>query len=226
MALPLYLAMTGSEILENGLIPKEFGILSRIDGLEKLPTWCPAGGMLVITDEAPLGEGDAKKLERAISDGQFESVLLDFQRPGQPDTQAFARTVAGWKGCPVCVSECYAAELDCPVLLSPVPSDVPVEEYLRPWQGREVWLEAALDGMVITVTGQGAQSKRVLRGEPGEREHFDELLCCHYSMKIGDSVVFTLRRTEEDLRNLLNQAEKLGVTRAVGLYQELGKFMR
>jgi len=105
--------------------------------------------------------------------------------------------------------------------LSPVPPDVPVEEYLRPWQGREVWLEAALDGMVITVTGQGAQSKRVLRSEPGEREHFDELLCCHYSMKIEDSVVFTLRRTEEDLRNLLNQAEKLGVTRAVGLYQEL-----
>ena len=226
MAFKLYLAMTGAEILENGQIPQEFGILSSIDGVEKLPSWCPAGGMLILTDETLVSENDVKKLERPLSDGQFESVLLDFQRPGDPDAQAFSRAVTELAACPVCVSECYASELDCPVLLPPVPSDVPVEEYLRPWNGREIWLEAALDGVVITVTAEGAQAKTLLRGEPGEGEHFDEQLCCHYRMEVGENAVFTLRRTEEDLRRLLQIAEKSGVSRAVGLHQELGKFMR
>lgn len=225
MALPLYLAMTGSEILENWKNSSPFGIMTRLDRIEEIPSWCPAGGMLILTDEIPMHPENidlVRELRRTVERRQFESVLLDFQRPGNPDAQAFARAVMADISCPVCVSECYAGEMDCAVLLPPVPPDVPVGEYLRPWLGREIWLEAALDGMVIAVTTEGAQAKRLLRGVPGEGEHGDESLCCHYRVETGDSAVFSLRRTEEDLRRLLQKAEKLGVSRAVGLYQELG----
>lgn len=227
MALPLYLAMTRSEILENGRIPPAFGWFSKADGIVgELPAWYPEGGMLILTDELPVRADDipgaVKSLTRMAQAHRFDSLLLDFQRSGDPDAQAFVKEMAEAVSCPVCVSECYAHETDCAVLLPPVPPDVPVEEYLRPWQGREVWLEAALDGMVITVTAEGSEAKTLLRGVPGKGEHGDESLCCHYRVETGEHAVFTLRRTEDDLRLLLKQAEKLGVTRAVGLYQELG----
>ena len=38
----------------------------------------------------------------------------------------------------------------------------------------------------------------------------------------GDIAEFTLFRTREDTVDLLEEAEKLGVKLAVGLYQELG----
>lgn len=226
MALKLYLAMTGSEILENGGVPSGLGVFSGICEIEKLPAWFPEGGMLILTDELPICSEDipgaVESLRRMAEQYSFESVLLDFQRPGDPDAQAFAQAVDRGLSCPVCVSQCYAHETDCAVLLPPVPPDVPVEEYLRPWQGREIWLEAALDGMVIKVAESGAKSETLLRGKPGEKEHWDERLCCHYRIETGEHAVFTLRRTEDDLRRLLKKAEKLGVTRAVGLYQELG----
>lgn len=228
MALPLYLAMTGAEILENIQFPSGFGWMSGAASIAALPSWCPEGGMLILTDEQPFSLEDVpeivKALTQAVQVGRFENVLLDFQRPGSPDTQALVRAAANSVSCPIGVSECYARETDCAVLLPPVPPDIPAEEYLRPWQDREVWLEAALDGLVINVTENGAKYETLLRGQPGKGEYRDESLCCHYRVEIGDSAVFTLRRTEEDLRILLNQAEKLGVTRAVGLYQELRDF--
>ena len=52
--------------------------------------------------------------------------------------------------------------------------------------------------------------------------HRDEKLHCHYQIHTdADSARFTLFRTPEDLDELLIEGEALGVTRAVGLYQEL-----
>ena len=50
----------------------------------------------------------------------------------------------------------------------------------------------------------------------------DSALHCHYHIKtFDDHIDFTLWRTREDLTNLLREAETLGVTLAVGLWQEL-----
>lgn len=52
--------------------------------------------------------------------------------------------------------------------------------------------------------------------------HRDEKLHCHYQIHTdADSARFTLFHTPEDLDALLTEGEALGVTRAVGLYQEL-----
>jgi len=55
-----------------------------------------------------------------------------------------------------------------------------------------------------------------------EPRHTDPALCCRYHIRVGEnSAIFTLWRDWECLEMLLEQAEKLGVTRAVGLYQQL-----
>jgi hypothetical protein len=51
----------------------------------------------------------------------------------------------------------------------------------------------------------------------------DNHLHCHYQIqKDENSVRFTLFRTRGDLKDLLEKAEKSGVSRAIGLYQEFG----
>ena len=48
-----------------------------------------------------------------------------------------------------------------------------------------------------------------------------ETLCCHYCIRrAADSVAFTLWRTPEDNKALLQKAEGLGVVGGVGLFQE------
>ena len=50
----------------------------------------------------------------------------------------------------------------------------------------------------------------------------DPALYCHYrTQTYDDHIDFTLWRTREDLTGLLREAERLGVTLAVGLWQEL-----
>lgn len=120
---------------------------------------------------------------------------------------------------PVCVSECYARDLECPVFLPPLPLTVPLSDYIRPWKDREIWLDAALSCEQITVTDQGSSVKAT---EFTQCPFSDQELHCHYRIvKKDDSVVFTLQRTKDDLNDLLAEADNLGITAAVGLYQEL-----
>ena len=112
--------------------------------------------------------------------------------------------------------------LTCPVFLPPVPPDVNLADYLAPWQGREIWLELALDGEAITLTPSGAITAPLPPAAQLLGGHRDEKLHCHYQIHTdADSARFTLFRTPEDLDELLIEGEALGVTRAVGLYQEL-----
>ena len=115
----------------------------------------------------------------------------------------------------------YAAE-NAAVFLPPAPTDVAVGEYLRKWAGREIWLEAALEGQNITLTPEGAVYA------PNRRRDFDHIhiepsLHCHYSIEdTPEGITFHTWRTPEDLNSLLAEAERHGVVRSVGLFQELG----
>ena len=52
----------------------------------------------------------------------------------------------------------------------------------------------------------------------------DNTLHCHYATEVTENaLLFRLYRTEADLNALLAEAETLGVTCSVGLYQELGR---
>lgn len=232
MAINCILAMTAAEIRVNSSLPSKIGWLSChfspcTTGLSNLPDRLPQGSVLILDDLIPFRGHDpdriASQLREVVSAQKCGCVLLDLQRKGDVSVAALARTVSAALPCPVGVSDLYAQALDCPVFLPPVPADIPIEEYLQPWRGREIWLDAALDGMTLTLTAQGASSAPLPRYETPEPTHRDEQLHCHYSVALtGDSARFTLCRTPDDLKALLAEAATLGVTHALGLWQELG----
>lgn len=230
MALPLYLAMTATEIRENALLPPQLAYMACHfspygTGLSNRPRSLPPGSMLILNDRTPIHGHDhgliREQLEEIIERMRCSRLLLDFQYPGCEETAALAAVLVQSLPCPVGVSEGYAEELSCPVFLPPAPLDVPLQEYLHPFQGREIWLEAALDSMLITLTPKGASYSPLPYGAFRDG-HKEEKLHCRYHINITDDRAdFTLFRTPEDLQSLLSEAESLGVTQAVGLWQEL-----
>ena len=76
--------------------------------------------------------------------------------------------------------------------------------------------------MDITVTEQGCVQSFTDTKQEDATEFICAELYCHYRMEIYDGGVnFHLSRQKEDLSSLLSEAESLGVTTAVGLYQQL-----
>ena len=225
-----FLAMTAAEIRANPDFSSPLGWMACHfspygTGLSNLPDALPEGSLLILNDRTPwLGhdpEHIAAQLEACLAALSCRGLLLDFQRPGVPEVAKLSDLLFRRLGFPVGVSEPYAAELDCPVFLPPVPPHRTVEDYLAPWQGREIWLELALDAEEILVTPEGT-SILPLPFSESEEGHREENLHCRYTLQLSeDSARFTLRRTREDLDALLEEAEKYGVTTSVGLWQEL-----
>ena len=231
MAIDCYLAMTAAEIHGNAALPPKLGWMACHfspygTGLCNLPRELPEGSMLILNDRTPIHGHDPRRIIGQLSEVletlKCESLLLDFQRPEVAETAALTREIVGALPCPVAVSEPYAHELTCPVFLPPVPPDTRLRDHLAPWQGREIWLEAALDGLVRTLTDAGSAAAPLPPGESPEGGRRDEALHCHYTIRLTEAqAAFTLYRTPEDLTALLEEAAAHDVTRAVGLYQEL-----
>ncbi|MBE6975811.1 MAG: hypothetical protein E7439_01255 [Ruminococcaceae bacterium] len=229
MAIPVYLALTAAEFRRCTALPPHCAWLSCLfspygRGLSNVPKQLPPNALLILSDRTPVcghdGELIKAQLEEAISALNCCGLLLDFQRPGCPEAQKIAACLTKLP-CPVAVSASYAKELDCPVFLPPVPLDVPLKEYVQPWAGRDIWLEAATQNASIMLTAQGASYKEDYEEAP--LSHIDAALHCHYHVQPGqEEAIFYLRRTREDLDALLAEAETFGITRAVGLFQELG----
>jgi len=225
-----YLAMTAAEFqncssLQGRIAWMSCHFSSYGKGLSNLPHVLPPGSMLVLDDANPVGEHEPEmvlhQLQAAVKTHICSCILLDFQRSGSKETTAMAEYLTKGLSCPVAVSHIYAKELSCAVLLPPLLPDVPLNEYIQPWSGREIWLELAPSSTGCRVTQNGAQSF-TLTNCPDASFH-DKELCCHYSIDIqSDHVDFILHRTREDLTALMDQAEKLGITRFVGLWQEFG----
>ena len=230
MALPLYLAQTAAEMAGNPhsghLAWMACHFSSGGKGLSNLPEMLPAGAMLILDDSTPLDGHDpaliAAQLSEVIAGQRCESLLLDFQRPLIPGQQELAKLLIASLPCPVGVSEAYAQVLSCPVFLSPVPPDQRLSDHLAPWQGREIWLEAALEGITLTLTESGCSPEALYDfPEDGPEEN---TLHCHYTVETAaESAIFRLWRTRADLENLLKEAEAQNITKAIGLWQELRK---
>ncbi len=223
----LYLAMTAAEIAANSSLPARLAWMACHfspygTGLSNLPKALPEGSMLMVNDRTPVGdhspEAIACQLQDVIQNFGCSRILLDFQRPGEARTREITEMILRELPCPVAVSECYAEGLPCPVFLPPLPLWKTINEYIEPWAGREIWLEAALDAARITVTEKGT-AFLPCPAQEAPFSHLDAELCCHYGIALTDSAaVFTLQRTEEDLQQLM---EKEQVSCFVGLYQEL-----
>ena len=232
MALPLYLAMTGLEMAAGIEIPQHIARMSchfspSSQGLTNLPSSLPEGAILILDDRLPCqGHSPdlaAGQLREAVERLGCKEVLLDFQRPAEAESMAIVKAVLGALPCPAAVTEAYARELNCPVFLPPCPLHVPLEAHLAPWAGRDIWLEAALCQEDVIVRPEGVTYVPQFPPSHLEEGFYEESLCCRYRTTLTDSEIrFTLFDTRESLALKLEKARSLGVTKAVGLYQELG----
>ena len=234
MALMPFLAMTAAEMRDVSTFPPQIAWMACHFspyglGLTNLPKELPPGSLLIVDDVTPPCRHDpaliGDQLSVCVESFQCSGVLLDFQRAGCGETHNLARRLASTLPCPAAVSEPYAQNLDCPVLLPPVPLSVPLEAHLSPWEGREIWLELGLDGEILTLTEQGCEVATLPCPDWDAEGFADEVLHCHYTIETTEkSAGFTLWRTMNDLADLLVKAEELGIVGAVGLYQELHGF--
>lgn len=230
MAIRPYLAMTAAEIAENrniscGIAWLDCSFSAAGDGLENLPADLDPGSLLVITDRNPWNGHSTDAVCHALSCLAFRfdcgGILLDFQQPFDPDLLTLCKALLRCLPCPVIVEQRYAADLDCPVFLPPVPLHCSLAEYIAPWKGRTVWLDLSAEGEQITLTERGAAFTALAQSSTQEKVHQENRLHCHYSVSVReDMAIFTLWRTEQDMADLLREAETLGIRNAIGLYQE------
>lgn len=226
-----YTAMTAAEFQSAGLLPAGvawmachfscYGV-----GLTNLPPRLPENAMVIVNDRTPVQGHDKEEIVRQLC-ALYEThspryILLDLERPQNPETQAIAEEIVKALPCPVGVSQAYAKALDCPVFLPPPAIDCPLKDHLQPWKGREIWLEVATDAQTATVTQDHC------RFAPApvaalEEPLFDSEVFCHYRAEYQEgAAIVHLLRDQAALQEMLRSAEDLGVTLAVGLYQELG----
>lgn len=231
MAIIPYLAMTGAEQRLISQYPPHMAWMAchfspYATGLSNLPEELPEGAMLILNDITPIHSHDpeviCRQLQECVEQLGCSSVLLDFQRPGYSQTQELARYLVQHLPCPMAISTCYAQELSCPVFLPSVPCHVPLEEAITPWKGRELWLEIAPGAELLELTEAGCQITQLTSTETYEAGHYEAQLHCHYRIQLAeDRARFFLWRTKEDLDAQLEAAKQLGITTAVGLWQEL-----
>lgn len=234
MTFPGYLALTATEFTLCDALPAQPAWMACHyscygTALSNLPEVLPKGAMLIVNDRTPPAGHDPRQicaqLEALVKKLSIGCVLLDLQRPDFSENMQLAAILQALP-CPVAVSALYAQKLTCPVFLPPVPVNKPIDEYLLPWKDREIWLEAAFSNCQYIITEKGCEIS-VPGKIPREYPHIfrEEKLQCHYCMDEDDNALrFTLWREPEDLLALMQEAQRYGVTKAVGLYQELGKF--
>lgn len=232
MALPLYLAMTAAEFAGSETLPERIAWMACHfscygSGLSNLPQQLPTDSMVILNDRTPIHGHDPERIARQLGELleslHLNCILLDFQRPDVQETADLVGVITETLPCPVGVSEPYAKASDAPVFLPPPPLHMALEDYLQAWQGRKIWLEFATEAETITVTAAGAQ---VVQHLPTSLEPpvFEEprLHCRYHTALQEDRAVFSLLRDKEHIAGLLEDAQALGVTKAVGLYQQLG----
>lgn len=231
MILPCYLAMTAAEFDAAPRLPEKVAWMAchfscYSTGLSNLPQALPKGSMLIVNDRTPVSGHDpgriVPQLQQLVEELEAERVLLDLQRPDCEQTAKIVEAVIQALPCPTGVTGWYAKESTCPVFLPPPPLHIPLEEYLSPWKGREIWLELMPDAEVLVVTREGCLIHPLPHAELENPIHQHDELCCRYHIEVSeDRAVFTLERNTELLPSFLAQAKELGVTCAIGLYQQL-----
>ncbi len=232
MPIPCYLAMTAAEFSAVNNLPAHIAWLAchfspSGTGLSNLPKALPPNALLILDDHTPFAghQQDViiKQLRDFIALWKVDSVILDFERSPADDVQGLAKELQSALPCPVAAPPGFVNQTS-PVFLPACPSNQLLHAYLAPFHGREIWLEAALEGMQISITSKGFFQESIYKPSANPFLHRDDRLHCHYNITQTENVVqFSLMRTHEDLEELLKEAATLGVTRAVGLWQELKK---
>ena len=218
MVLPLYLAMTAAEINAVPVLPPRWGCLAW-----RIPAALSPERMLILTDGAVREGQDPARLAASVAKLNCGSVLLDFEGAPTDHTRMVADALFQALPCPVAAPPGYVEDSDRAVFLPPCPLHVPMAEYLAPWRNRAVWLDVTRQRQTIRVTRQGTTYGSPAPADELTGGTFDDTLLCRYRMEqADDAVTFTLFDTPETLEQKMALAASLGVTGAVGLYQEFG----
>lgn len=231
MTITPYLAMTAAEIQNTDPLPAKIAYMAchfspYSTGISNVPASLPPDGMLILNDVTPICKHDPKDIADQICQcllaNSCTCLLLDFQREPTEDMKAVTKAILEASACPTAVTAPMAEIFSCPVFLPPCPHTQPLEAYLEPWRHQQIWLEVTTAPSLVTITHNGSHWVQSEMKPEAENIHQDPRLHCHYTIHLEkDSAVFTLWRTQQDLDDLLTQAESLGVTQAVGLYQQM-----
>ena len=231
MGLPCYLAMTSAEFAHTEALPAHTAWMACHfscygTGLCNLPEQLPRDSMVILNDRTPPQGHDplriTEQLSRLLEQLEVPCVLLDFQRMGYAETEAIVQKLSLELQIPMAVSEPYAAYSDRAVFLRCPPPHELLSKHLEAWHDREIWLEIATEHEIARLTTEGCIFSTADDASLPELPFRDPRLHCHYTTEVfADHALFTLRRGTEDIPALLTEAEQLGVTRAVGLYQQL-----
>ena len=190
--------------------------------ITNLPAYLPENSLLILNDRTPINGHDPQAVAHMLLDAvkrfRCKGILLDFQNGG---CERIVEAVASLP-CPVAVTEQYAGNADCAVFLSAPPVSIPLIDYIAPWKGREVWLEAALEAAEFTITPDGCRVSPLPYVFSQVETFIEESLHCRYRCQVDpDSIRFHLYRTADRLEALLREASSLGIEKAIGLYQQL-----
>lgn len=227
MPIPIYLAMTAAEFSLCDPLPEKIGYMACHfspygTGLSNCPAHLPPGSILILNDRTPIHGHDPQQVADTLAQlaerFRCAGILLDLQRPGIPEAAQVVHTVCAASSCPVAVTEPYCAHSACGVFLTP-PLHLPLESFLAPWQGREIWLEAAIETAEYVVTEQGC-AVQPLPCPPQAFPHRDDHAFCRYHIAAEkDRIVFSLQRSREEIAAMQNFPGN--VRCMVGLYQQL-----
>lgn len=229
MAIDVYLAITAAEMEKKTQLPPKPAWMSchfspGTKGLSNCPRELPEGSVLILDDSQPIQGHDPvevrAQLIQLLEKNGCSALVLDFQRPDGEDM--VLRLMEGLP-CPAIVSALYKDLSDGPLLIPPVPPHKKLSDHLAPWTGRRLWLELAAEGSQITLTEAGAQIRDW--SPEGTGTHHHPRLHCHYDIVLSPGeAVFHLQRRDEDLKELLQEGERLGITAALGLAREFPEF--
>lgn len=231
MSIPLFYAMSKTEIRDNFSLPDQIAWMSCHfsaggTALADVPGTLPSGSILILDDRIPFRNHDTSMICNQMWDAvkrlSCSGVLLDFQRPPTVPLLEFVGQLIKQLPCPVGVPASYSPDWNCPVFLPPVPPQVLVAEYLKPFHNREIWLEVALDGATATIVKDGCSFSSVPFPKQYSSSHYSPELHCHYHIDTNyEQVQFSFFRTKDDVLALYEKAGKLGAALAIGLCQEL-----
>lgn len=230
MSLPIYLARSRHDMPEDAIAVCYIGChLSETGtGICRLPHSLPPGSLFTVDDRIlPHGHDMAlvyRQLSDAVSRFSPAGIILDFEAPFSAELMELAATLSALP-CPVAVSPAYSSGLSCPVFLPPIPPDESAKSFLAPWKGRELWLEAEAESVLLTLDKSGCEVCPT-QNAPCEPSLADRACRCHYRTDISDvKATVHIGRTYTDTAAVLDDAAALGVTRAITVSDALFYFL-
>ena len=244
MSIPLYFAMTAAEFSTAPAMPPRIAWMAMHfsvsgSGLSSRPHRLPPGSLVLLDDQTPWCGHSLEAVCQEATDVLLRTgaagLLLDFERPPTEETLRLSSCLAQCSreaGCSIGMPPDYLdSSAGAAVFLPPLPCHCPPEQVLEPFRGHEIWLEAAASGCRVALGPEGPalmpENPLLLAAEAEGLPAFTDphLHCRYYSHPAIAGIELALYDTWETLTSKLEHCQALGVTLAVGVWQQAAAHM-